>query len=95
MIGSVRLKSKSAAFSISAASDGGAKASELAAAAAPRRERDFGFSFGRLRAGTLGSGGSLGVGGRELVVTGIMHLEEAMIKLAMATALALALRFGD
>ena len=96
MMGRVRLKSKSAAFSISSAREGGAKANEVAA----RRERDlrvgmeeervWGFGRESLRVGILGRVmwrmGSLGegVGGGELVETGIKDLEEAIIMLAMA-----------
>lgn len=90
MIGRVKLKSKRAAFSISTAREGGAKASEVAA----RRERDLRvegardriWGFGILTIGNLGSEiwrtGILGVG--EMEETGISDLEEAMIMLAMA-----------
>lgn len=98
MMGSVRLKSKSAAFSISAAKEGGAMASEVAA----NMERDFrvleegtrdrsswGFEIENLSVGSefwIWRMGILGVGEGELVETGIKHLEEAIIMLAMATS---------
>lgn len=90
MIGRVKLKSKRAAFSISSARDGGAKAREEAA----RRERDLRVEGTRdkswglqiLRRGVLGSEicstGTLG--GGEMEETGIRGFEEAMIMLAMA-----------
>lgn len=91
MMGRVKLKSNRAAFSISTAREGGAKAREEAA----RRERDLRvegardkiWSFENLRGEILGSeiwrlGRSLGEG--EMVETGIRGLEEAMIMLAMA-----------
>jgi len=87
-MGRVRLKSNRAAFSISAARDGGAKPSELAAI--PTRDRISGFEIGTLRVRTLGSeiwrvGTSLGVEEeRQLVATEIRGLEEAIIMFAMA-----------
>ncbi len=88
-MGRVRLKSKRAAFSIASAREGGAKASELAPnMESDLRDRTWGFEIENL---TLGSGiwrmGILGVGERELVETGIKHLEEAIIMLAIVTAL--------
>lgn len=94
MIGRVRLKSNRAAFSI--ASEGGAKASEKEVAVAPSRVADLSFeiwclSFWLMVSGILGSEiwsmGSLGVGERAVVGTRIMGFEEAIIALAMATAI--------
>lgn len=87
MMGSVRLKSKSAAFSISSAKEGGAMASEVAAI----MERDLRvveegiFEIGNLIVGSefwIWRMGILGVVGEG--ETGIKHLEEAIIMLAMA-----------
>ena len=91
IIGRVKLKSKSEAFSISSASEGGAKANELARIT----EMDLRFDGRERISGDLGNlgRGSFGIGicGRESLVLGdegmeevIRALEEAMIMLAMA-----------
>ncbi|RHN70624.1 hypothetical protein MtrunA17_Chr3g0137571 [Medicago truncatula] len=80
MIGRVRLKSKSAAFS--KAREGGAKTKEREVAA---RVMDLSFESWSLRFGVMvWREGSLGVEGRELVGTRIMGFEEAMIIEAIA-----------
>jgi len=84
MIGRVRLKSKSAAFS--KAREGGAKAKEREVAA---RVMDLSFESWSLRFGVMVGReiwreGSLGVEGREFVGTRIMGFEEAMIIEAIA-----------
>ena len=92
IIGSVKLKSKSAAFSISSAKEGGAKVKEVAA----MRERDLRVeverdrSWGLVILRILGKE-SCGIWNLGLVLVGreeeervMRGLEEAMIMLAMA-----------
>lgn len=100
MIGSVKLKSKSWAFSISTASDGGAMESDAAAMIA---EREFGlvkilWGFGKFANGNLGNeiwiGETLIFGGgvaEEEEQEVIRALDEAMITLAIAATLLLLL----
>lgn len=88
MIGRVKLKSKSAAFSISAAREGGAKDKEVSV----KREMDLRVdgicwdfkSFGREICGICWS---LGLEGREddVIMVKIIGFEGAMIMLAMAS----------
>jgi len=84
MIGRVRLKSKSAAFS--KAKEGGAKTKEREVAA---RVMDLSFEIWSLRFGVIVGReiwreGSLGMEGREFVGTRIMGFDEAMIIVAIA-----------
>ncbi|PON81410.1 hypothetical protein TorRG33x02_227610, partial [Trema orientale] len=100
MMGSVRLKSKSAAFSISSAREGGARAREVAAA----RERDLRVEDERACNWVFEIFGILGseiwareILGLEAVAGAAMEggdkgLEEAMIMLAMADSDALLFR---
>lgn len=83
MIGRVRLKSKSAAFSN--AKEGGAKAKESEVVARVRflSFESWSLSLGVMVGSEIWSWGSFGVDGREFVGTRIMGFEEAMIIVAI------------
>ncbi|KAE8701594.1 hypothetical protein F3Y22_tig00110540pilonHSYRG00058 [Hibiscus syriacus] len=90
MMGRVKLKSKSAAFSISAASEGGAKDKEVSV----KREMDLrvgicwvfkSFGVGIFGRESCGIFWSLGFEGEEEATMVITGFEEAIIMLAMAS----------
>lgn len=98
-MGSVRLKSKREAFSISSASAGSGVS--RSGAAAPTREIDFkadeeakGRDLGSLGSENWGRGDGLGFGVGSEEGRGIWVLEEAMIMLAMSVVTASEGRLG-